>query len=310
MTEALEKPLTLACESCGATITVAPELRTAVCPYCAAPAVVERPPSPNRVDPHFTLAFVVTKDRAMEIAGRWVKRRRLFAPRAFGRAKVGDVRGIYLPAWLYGATAHTTYQAKIGEHYQVSRTVTSTDAQGHTTTHTETHTETEWRDLEGTHAGYLHDILVTASKGIPNDELGRVEPFDLRALRRYRPELVAGWIAEDPSVSRDASVASAREEAKAAIASELDAFMPGDTHRDLRFSTALANEDLTLVLVPVWVLAVRWREDKPPVRLLVNGQTGEAVGKVPVSPLKVLGAVALGLAVLGAVALFLMGGFR
>ena len=41
----------------------------------------------------------------------------------------------------------------------------------------------------------VHAVLFTASTGIPNVELAQVEPFDLRALRRYRPELVAGWIA-------------------------------------------------------------------------------------------------------------------
>ncbi len=148
-------------------------------------------------------------------------------------------------------------------------------------------------------------MLVTASKGVPDDELAKVEPFDLGALRRYRPELIAGWIAEDPSVGRGASLGRAQEEAKAQVVGQLGSYLPGDSQRDLRIGVRFDDEDLSLVLVPVWVLAVRWREDKPTVRLLVNGQSGEAAGKVPLSPVKILVASVLGLGVLAAAAAYL-----
>ena len=38
--------------------------------------------------------------------------------------------------------------------------------------------------------------------------------------------------------------------------------MPGDSHRDLVHQTWLEQESLDLVLVPVWVLALRYREDR------------------------------------------------
>jgi hypothetical protein len=39
--------------------------------------------------------------------------------------------------------------------------------------------------------------------------------------------------------------------------------------------------------VPIWVLAVRYRPDRPPARLLVNGQTGRVTGKAPTSWVKI-----------------------
>jgi hypothetical protein len=35
------------------------------------------------------------------------------------------------------------------------------------------------------------------------------------------------------------------------------------------------------------VVAVRWREHEPPIRILVNGQTGEVAGAIPTSWAKV-----------------------
>ena len=59
--------------------------------------------------------------------------------------------------------------------------------------------------------------------------------------------------------------------------------MPGDSHRNLQAATKLIDEAMDLVLLPIWVCAVRWRADRPPIRLLVNGQTGKIAGKIPIS---------------------------
>ena len=79
--------------------------------------------------------------------------------------------------------------------------------------------------------------------------------------------------------------------------------MPGDSHRDLQFETQLSREVIDLVLLPVWSFAVRYAEDRPPVQILVNGQTGRVGGKVPISAIKVTIAVLLGLTVVGGFAL-------
>jgi hypothetical protein len=61
-------------------------------------------------------------------------------------------------------------------------------------------------------------------------------------------------------------------------------------------------------MLPVWVLAVRYAADRPPVRLVLNGQTGSIHGRAPKSWAKIGGIV---LAVLGLVAAwFLLGGVR
>ena len=231
----------------------------------------------------------------------------MFAPGAFRRAPIADVRGVYVPAYLYSATAHSSFSASIGENYTVTETYTTTDSQGKTVTRTRTRVETEWRSLHGNHSSYVSDVVVTASRGIANDELAAVEPFDLRALRRYGPKLVSGWMAEDPSLSMAECFALARAEATDEVGRLLTGFMPGDSYRDLRYRTALQQESLELLLLPLWVLAVRYRDDAPPVRLLVNGQTGRVYGKTPTSWLKVAAAVAAVVLLLAAVALAIWG---
>jgi hypothetical protein len=284
--------LEISCESCGAKIVVEPVDRTTRCAYCDSPQVVDRPATEDRPDPVFAVGFVIGKSDATARLRRWLHGKR-WAPAALRQAAAERVRGVYLPAYLYSATAESGYTAVIGEDYhetQIRRKKVHRVR------------KTEFRELEGVHACYLSDVLVTASGGIPNTELERVEPFDLRALRRYTPAIVAGWPSEEPSLSRDECLELARHEARTAAGHLLQRFMPGDSHRDLRHHTELRDESIDLTLVPIWVFALRYRDDRPPVRLLVNGQTGEVAGATPVSWSKIAAVAATVLGVLGLLA--------
>jgi hypothetical protein len=277
---------------------------TAVCPYCASPSVVSRPASADHATPTFVLAFVFAREVALEHVRRWIRKARgLFTHAGLRRATVEDVRGVYVPAYLYGATAWSDWEASIGENYTETETYTTTNEKGETVTETRTVTRTEWCDLAGSHATYVRDVLVTASASVANTELEAIEPFDLRALRRFTPAAVSGWWAEEPSLSLAQCAELARGEALRGVGATLDAFMPGDHHKDLRFRSRLEHEVLDPVLVPVWVLAVRYDPKKPPLRVLVNGQTGAVLGRAPLSAARIAVAITLALAVVAAIVL-------
>ena len=297
--------MNLRCQSCGADLVVAEELRTTVCPYCAAPSVVERPASVDRPAPTFALGFAMTQPSAAERVKHWLRTRHPWSHSGLKRAPLQDVRGVYVPAYLYSALAQSEYSASIGEDYTETETYTTTE-NGKTVTKTRTVVKTEWRSLQGEHAEYVPDVLVTASRGLSNAELEQIEPFDLRMMARYEPALVAGWVAEEPSLSRDECLRQAREEALARVARRLGAFMPGDSHRMQDVDTQLSEESLEVCLVPVWVLAARYDPEKPPLRVVVNGQSGEVHGEVPISWVKVALTV-VGVALLGLLAYLLLG---
>ena len=268
--------------------------RTARCPYCDSPSVIDRPATPDRPDPVFVVGFSVDRHEATGRMRRFIARKKLAPPGL--RGKTADkVSGVYLPTYLYSAIASSSYPATIGEDYYV--TEVSRDSKGRTSVRRKR--KTEYYDLRGPHRTYVGDVVVTASRGIPNHEIEAVEPFDLGALRRFSPSMVSGWVSEEPSLTRDESLQLARQESTTTIRDVVRRFMPGDSCRGLASRTALSEEAVDLVLLPVWVFAIRYRDDRPPIRLLVNGQTGKAWGKIPVSWKKV--AIIAGV-VLGAIA--------
>ena len=309
-TSAVTGPLLhLGCPSCGAQLVVEPAMRTSRCPYCAAPNVVERPPVPGVPEPTFALGFTVTHAAAREHVAHWLKRRNPFTRSGIRSAQPGEVRGVYAPAYLYSVLAHSRFSASIGENYQEQETYTTTE-NGKTVTRTRTVTRTEWRPLAGELSGYVADVLVTASTGLRNEELEALEPFDLRGLARYTPALISGWVAEEPSLTREQCLTQARKEAVERVGGKLASFMPGDSHRELHHDSRLEWEALDVCLLPVWILTVRYAEDTPPLRVLVNGQTGEVHGKAPLSAWKIATAVLVVLVLVAVAYLLGQGGGR
>jgi hypothetical protein len=298
--------VTFSCGHCGASLAFE-GVRTQTCPYCASPNFVEKPPSAGQPDPTFLVAFTGDAEVAHHRLEAWIGSRTLFADPALKHAKVEDIRGVYLPTYLYSAVARTDYTAQIGEQYTETETYTTTE-NGQTVTKTRTVTRTEYRPLAGRHVGYITDVIVSASVGLSNAELERVEPFDLKQLRRFSPALVSGWIHEEFSRSPRECQQLSRGEAVDEVGTRLRRFMPGDSYSDLAWQTMVEWESLEPILVPVWVLALRYRGNKPPLRVVINGQTGKVAGKVPLSWWKIAIPIVL---VLGAIAaIWLSGALR
>lgn len=327
---------TFACGQCGATLAF-PDVRSTLCPYCASGSWVERPPAPDRPDPTLIVAFTGTAEAARRALDRWLATRWFadsalraahvdstggVAHRPAGEARVVptphrlaplvELRGVYVPAYLYSAAAHTTFTAQIGETYTEVETREVRDKprwrgrgpvpiprDDQTRTETRTVTRTEYRPLSGNHVGYVTDVVVGASAVLAAHELAALGPFDLRLVRRYAPEVIAGWVAEEFARPADDCRRASRAEAIDRVGDELRAFMPGDSHSDLAWRTTVEWESLDPILVPVWVLAVRYRADRPALRVAVNGQTGKVTGRVPRSWRK----IALALAGVAAAAL-------
>ncbi|AGP32431.1 hypothetical protein [Sorangium cellulosum] len=293
-------PVQLECETCGASLRVEADQRTAACPYCASPSVVERPPSNDRPSPHFVLGFAMARESAQGAVAAWLGKRSLFVQSSVKRGTIDAIRGVYTPAYLYSAMAQTRYAAQIGENYQETETYTTTDDKGNTVTRTRVVTRTEHRHLEGQRATYVMDVLVVASRAVQNAELEALEPFDLRTMRRYTPAVLSGWVAEEPTLTQAECYALARREALEKIGRDLQGFMPGDSHHGLTHETRLDQETLELIYVPLWVLAIRHDPRKPPFRVLINGQTGAIHGKAPLSWVKIALAVLLAILLLAA----------
>jgi hypothetical protein len=293
------------CPNCGASVSFDDGVIADRCVFCGSTLVAgaARGDHADRVAP-FLIPRPAAEERiATYLQGQWL------APRAVREsAGAGAVKGVLVPFWVHDAEARSRWTASVGIYWTRTETYTVTVTRdGKTTRETRTRQvrETEWFPTSGTHVHSARGHLVSGSKGLPEAEANALEPFDLGAALPYAPALLAGWVAESPTLPRSEAQGVARVELEAAQRSAIQRFLPGDTARGLSVESAIEIGAVSLVLLPVWIATFSW--DGAAHRLLVNGQTGEVVGAVPTAWAKIAALVVAGLlAAAGAVAFVLL----
>lgn len=290
------------CESCGAQVAVDPDQRSYTCAFCDSNYVVELPPGQTgRQAPEFVIGFAVARDDAMERFRQWLGRNNWFRPGDLRSAQIeGKMAGVYLPFWSFSMLAESDWNASIGEHWYRTETYTTRE-NGKTVTKTRRVQETEWWSLAGRHHQYYSFYLVSGSHSLDQTWANQIKPFHLAALKRYEPRYLAGWTNEEYTVEREDAEATCRAEFARREQQNVAAFLPGDTHRSLEVKTRFSNVHSDLILLPVYLLS--YRHHGKVYRFLLNGQTGKAIGKKPVSWWKIGGLVCAIAAVIVVVAI-------
>ena len=282
------------CPNCGAAVDLPPEVVADLCAFCSTPLVdvgADVEPA-DRVAP-----FRLTKQAAADRLGD-VLQAQWLAPEAVRTAGTPErLRGVLVPFWSYEAVARSEWSARIGVWWYRTEVYTTTemvDGKPKTVTRTRRVRETEWFPSSGTHVATYTDHLVSGSRGLSEAEANALEPFDLGPARGFAAELLAGWTAERATISHEEAVEVASAELGERQTGAIGYWLPGDEFGALRVRTRAEVRRAELVLLPVWIATYAHQGEI--FRLLVNGQTGEVVGKAPRSTMKVVGLV---LAVIG-----------
>lgn len=285
------------CPNCGARVDLPPEVVADRCVFCESPVVVAQDgvtEHADRVAPFLIERSAAASKLHTHLQGQWL------APKDVRDTdRPDELKGVLVPFYAHDADARSQWSANVGIYWYRTETYWVTVTRNGKTVReqrTRQVRETEWFPTSGTHAATYTDQLVSGSKGLPEAEANALEPFDLGNSLPWDPRLVAGWIAERPTLDRAHAEAVANQELADLEHRAISGFLPGDTHARVQNQTSIDVHDVRLVLLPVWIATYRWRGEVH--RMLVNGQTGEVVGKVPKAWGKVALLVAAGLFVL------------
>lgn len=276
------------CAACGATARFAGSLESDACAYCGAPIQADDAhAATDRIPVDGVLPFRVERRGARDRMRAWV-RSRWFAPDEFTRRGVeGRFEGVYLPYWTFDAQTHNAYVGQRGDHYWV------TTGSGKNRRRVR---RTRWRPASGSFRKLFDDVLVIATTGVPVDRLAALEPWPLDACVPYAPELLAGFQSRTYDIDLEPGYGAARRAMDGAIRAEVRARIGGDEQRILKLDTACEGVTYKHLLLPVWLLAYRYRQKT--YRVLVNAVTGEVQGDRPWSWVKIgLAAAAVAAAV-------------
>lgn len=296
-----EERRTVECSSCGARTTLEAYVTAASCPFCGTDVVLSEGEVERELRPHGLLPFAVGRAEARNRLSEWVKSRWL-APGEFkrwARAEDRGLVGVYIPHWTFDTLTETDYRGQRGEYYWETETYTTTDSEGNRVTKTRQVRKTRWYPARGTVWNRFDDVLVMASRSLPPEEAGELEPWDLGQVTPYRPEYVSGFRAESHQVDLEEGFEMAAERMQGPIRASVRRDIGGDTQRIGSLDTRYHETTFKYLLLPVWLGTCRYRDRAW--RVVVNARTGEVRGERPWSGWKIAGLVLLVAVVVAAI---------
>ncbi len=284
----------ISCNDCGASVNVTPGEQTAKCAFCGSDKVLSQESAGTAIRPESMVPFKVDKAHANRTFEEWLGSL-WFRPSDLKKmAKLQEMGGVYIPFWTFDAWVRSSWTADAGYYYY--ETEYYRDSEGNSQSRQVQ--RTEWRFASGWRNDFFDDVLVCASKGLPQNLVSKFQTFDTKRLTPYQPQFLAGWRAESYAIDLMPAFNSAQESMARTQQGRCGSDVPGDTHRNLNVQNQFSYVTFKHVLLPIWIAAYRY--NGKPYQFLVNGQTGEVVGLAPWSFWKIffacLGVVAIAVA--------------
>ncbi len=283
------------CPTCGAEVLTADTTIADSCAYCGNP-IVSLGKMTGDYEPDWILPFEITEAEAGELYRSFLKRD-ILAPFSFMRtAKLKEMKGVYVPVWLYSFTGEGSVD--FYGIYNTKRVIG--------------HNEYGPITMKGNMPAHIHEegrglyenIAENASSMIDDTFMECVGPFDYTRRASFNSAYLAGFYAQKWDKDAKMMEDHAKERVKDAIKNEtvIQALGEESVHqRDIfqqlklkkddsipepnSFSYSIGEGNVQYVLAPVWLLSVNYKDKN--YLFGINGQTEELVGLLPTDKVKV-----------------------
>jgi len=287
------------CPGCGAMVLLEDNVVTDKCPFCA--THIENLPKQDSaagIAPECLLPFAIASRDAVAAFNKWLASR-WFAPGDLKQlANLGQLSGIYIPYWTYDSMTYSHYTGQRGDDYWETETYTEME-NGRSVTKTRQVRRTRWTYVSGEVDHFFDDILVCASKSLPETFVNHLSPWDLNDLEAFRSDFLAGFKTERYVVDLAAGFAQARGIMDGEIRTLCCQDIGGDHQQVSSVNTQHVGVTFKHLLLPVWLAVYRYQNQT--YRIAVNARTGEVVGTRPYSAGKIFLAVLAAVAVLAVI---------
>ena len=257
---------TYVCKSCGGEIVGDENTAATACPYCGNPVVMMGKLS-GSLKPDLVIPFQLDKAAAMAALKRHTSGKRLL-PKVFADENhIREIKGVYVPVWLFDA------DAKADLRFKATRTRTWSDSN---------YIYTETRHFSVDRAGTIAftGVPVDGSTKMDDTLMESIEPFDLTQAVDFQTAYLSGFLADKYDVNADQSqnrandrIRSSTREAFASTVGGYTTVVPVSSHVNLKNGVA------KYALYPVWLLTTEWNGKN--YFFAMNGQTGKFVGDLP-----------------------------
>lgn len=255
------------CNTCGGEIVADETTGATHCPFCGNPVIITGQFAGN-LKPDLVIPFKVDKKAAIAALQNHYKGKVLL-PKVFkDQNHIKEVKGLYVPVWLYDtdAEAHVRYKATKVRRWSDSLY-----------NYTET---SHFSVTRGGNIGFAN-VPVDGSTKMDDTLMESIEPFFVSEAVDFQTAYLSGFLADKYDVDAKQSEVRANERihrsTEEAFASTVNGYATVYTE-DSRIK--LENGKARYALYPVWILNTQWNGKK--FTFAINGQTGKLAGDLPV----------------------------
>ncbi|MDR2150479.1 MAG: hypothetical protein LBO67_06630 [Spirochaetaceae bacterium] len=275
------------CPDCGARFSFDSKTQKLFCRFCTPLVKGESPEHYHEADcpedgtaalsarvfgmpePELIIPFKLKKEEAQQ-ALRAYLHAKVLAPDAFrAQNHSADLKGIYLPCWLFAGSASAGIQ------YHAARQSHSSDAEYD-------YTKTDYYRVFRYGTAAFEYVSGAASLSIDAALMEALEPFDYREALAFRPAYLVGYSTAPCDLDAQQAKQRAVERIKKAFETLLARTAQSYSTITVQSSSVCVQQGvLRYALVPVWLLTTVYKGRH--YYLALNGQTGKLAGALPLS---------------------------
>lgn len=288
-----DETVVFSCENCGAKVVLQKDETADHCPFCGT-AHVKPTEELAGLKPNAIVPFQFSLNKAIEYSKTWAKKK-FFAPKSFKKnLQAQNLSGIYSPSFTFDTYTSSVYEGRVG----VTKTRTVGSGKNR-----RVETYTVWRHISGVYYDNFDDLVISAGSRTDDNVVRKILPFNTNASVKYQENFLLGYSAYHYDYSIDDCWEKAKRQTDRIIENRILSQHPHDKVAYLNVSTKHEKVTFKYIMLPIYIGNFSYK--KKVYNFHVNGETGKVYGKTPVSWIKVLLAVVLGIAfVAGIGALF------
>lgn len=256
------------CPSCGGRVLADNNTSATFCPYCHNPTIIAAKLS-GEYQPARLIPFKLTKEDAQKALEKLCGKKPLL-PKAFrDAANRGEITGLYVPFWLYGAEYDATLNC-------TGHIITRWSDASYNYVKTDSYRVSRRALLP------FDKVPVDGSSRLDDKLMDALEPFHYSQMESFSMQYLSGYLAETYDVDAAKCRVRFEERAKKAVDVSMRGYVSG-YHNTIgtNISYTSKKHEVLYVLLPVWML--RMPHGGRTYTFAMNGQTGKIVGKLPVS---------------------------
>lgn len=254
------------CNSCGGEIIAEAGAASTFCPFCGNPVVLKGNLEGD-LRPDLVIPFRVDRQAALDALQKHLSGKKLL-PKVFkDQNHLQEIRGVYVPFWLYDADCET------GVRCRATRVRTWSDRDF-------IYTETSHFAVFRRGSLSFANVPVDGSTAMADDLMESIEPFDYRDAVDFKTAYLSGFFANRYNESATDCEGRANERVKNSTQAAVISTIHGYTTVVPEYtSVSLSGGKVRYALLPVWLLTTTWNGQS--YTFAMNGQTGKFVGNLP-----------------------------